>query len=135
MKSIEEYFQDSITQYHLLEEQAQNLADQIGSLKPDEIMRKCDDLHELQKSIATNDAHIVEIMKFVGPEALDNPYTGQYQRALQKAINASDRVASKAKTIRAILVKELTSLQSGRRTLNGYASGNKNTGELVKTES
>ena len=134
MKTIEEYFQDSIEQYHLLEEHAQNLADQIGSLKPDEIMQKCDDLHELQKSIATNDANIIEIMKFVGPEVLENPYTGEYQRALQKAIDASDRVANKAKTLKTLLVKELSSLKKGQRTLSGYTAGSKKSGSLVQTE-
>ena len=72
-------------------------------------------------------------MKFMGPDILENRYTGEYQRALQKAIEASDKVASKAKTIRSILASELNALKKSRSSLGKYSSGTKKTGSLFES--
>ena len=46
-------------------------------------------------------------MKFVGPEALDNPLAGEYQRILDSAIRETDRVALEIMQRKELLIQEM----------------------------
>ena len=134
MKPFEEYFVDSITRYKILEREADTLIATMESLSPDQILDKCSELSCLQKEISENDERIIELIKFNGPSILDNPCTGEYQRALQRALDASDRVASKARTIKALLSEEIKGLKANRKGISGYASGNRKSGSILSSE-
>jgi hypothetical protein len=122
MKTVEEYFQSSIAQYQLLEQETSKLADELASLAPEEILARCIHIQEMQKQIAEDDHRLIELIKFVGPDVLDTPSIGEYQRALERAIKASDRVSARAHTQKSILSGELDKLKTGIKGLASYKS-------------
>lgn len=134
MKTVEEYFLQSISHYQLLVEEATVLATELQSLSPNQILEKCSNLQKIQQEIAENDAHIVEIMNFMGPEVLDNPYTGEYQRTIQKAIDATAKVSSRAKGMRAFLSAEIQKVKTSMNTIENYSSKIKHTGGTLRSE-
>lgn len=118
----EEFFQQATEQYQQLEKGTSELANEIPTLSPDEILDRCSQLQEMQEKIAEKDANLIELMKFHGSSILDMPYLGEYQRALDGAIRASDKVSQKAHAQKAILTAELKSLQIGRTGVSVYKS-------------
>lgn len=122
MKSVEDYFNEVIQQYRTLEQRTTELANEIASLSPEEILERCTKLQELQKEIAEDDTRLIELMKFIGSDILDMPFLGEYQRALDKAIKASDKVAAKAYAQKSMLSSELEKLTTSRKGLASYKS-------------
>ena len=134
MKTVEEYFSDSISRYELLVKEANALASDLQSLAPEKILERCSHLQVLQQEIADNDAHIVEVMNFVGPDILDNPSTGEYQRAIQKAIEATDNVLLRTKSMRSFLLSEIGKLRTNMKGIGKYSSGIKHKGDIIRSE-
>ncbi len=115
-----EFFHEAIVQYQRLEQETINLANEIAALSPEEILNRCTSLQEMQEDIAEKDAALVELMKFIGPDILNTPFLGEYQRALDKAIKASDRVSQKAHAQKAILASELSNIHAGQKGVSHY---------------
>ncbi|MBL4902508.1 hypothetical protein JYT85_00405 [Desulfocapsa sp. AH-315-G09] len=100
MKTTEDLFRDSINQYKTLITDASALSEIIPNLSPDEILHRCKDLKKQQHEQLLIDNFIVEIMVTSGPQILETPYIGEYQRILNEAMTAFDAVAVQAKAIR-----------------------------------
>jgi hypothetical protein len=110
MKTTEELFRGSINKYKILITEASELSKSIATLSPDEIMERCGNLQKQQNQQVEIDKFIVEIMVDCGPRILETPYIGEYQRILDKAMQACDEVALKAKAIRKTLETEIQGL-------------------------
>lgn len=119
LESTEEYFQKATEQYRLLEQEALELVNELASLPPEEILKRCTRLQELQADIAEDDNRLIELMKFVGEPILDMPFLGEYQRALASAIEASDKISARIQSQKILLASELDKLQDGRKELTG----------------
>lgn len=91
-------------------------------MTPEKILDECEKLRELQKKQIEIDKFLIDIMLDTGPEILEKPYTGEYQRQLEKAIQSCNKVAAKAKAIRSLLQAEMNSLKKGQQCLAGYSS-------------
>jgi len=100
MKTTEDLFRDSIDQYKMLITDASDLSEIIPNLSPDEILHRCNSLQKQQNEQIVIDNFIVEIMVDSGPQILETPYIGEYQRILDEAMTAFDEVALKAKAIK-----------------------------------
>lgn len=122
MKTTEDLFRESIEQYNTLIKKADFLSKNMVSMSPDDILKKCEELGTLQATQAKADSFIVEIMHDTGPKILEQPYTGEYQRMLDKAMLACNKVAAKAQTIRTLLQTEMNKLKKGQQCLAGYGS-------------
>ena len=131
MKSTEDLFQESIKQYQVLTQKATFLSDHMTAMAPDEILKKCDHLNALQTKQIEIDKFIVEIMKDTGPEILEKPYIGEYQRQLDKAMQASSKVAAKAQTIRTLLQAEMNKLKKGQQCLAGYGTSEQSKSQKI----
>lgn len=110
MKTTEDLFRESIDQYKTLISDASDLSKTIANLSPNEILRRCENLQKLQNKQAEIDKFIIEIMLDSGPHILETPYIGEYQRMLDKAMQACDEVSLKAQAIRATLRTEIQKL-------------------------
>jgi hypothetical protein len=106
MKTTEAIFRESIDQYKILINNASALSKIIADLAPAEILRCCKTLQKQQRKQGEVDKFIIEIMLDSGPRILETPYIGEYQRVLDKAMQACDEVALKAKAIRTTLQPE-----------------------------
>lgn len=122
MKTTEDLFRESIGQYQILIKKANFLSENIASMSPDEILKKCDELNTLQTKQAKTDSFLVEIMNDTGPAILDKSYTGEYQRHLDKAMQACNKVSAKAQTIRTLLQAEMNKLKQSQLCLARYGS-------------
>ncbi len=113
-------------QYQVLIDLATSLNEEMAVMTPEEILTNCEELRQLQEKQIDMDKFIVEIMKDTGPEILDMPYTGEYQRQLGKAKDSCNKVATKAQTIRSLLQNEIIKLKKGQQGLAGYTAVNQN---------
>ncbi len=120
MKTPEDLFHESILYYQKLIRNATDLSDRISDLSPEEILEKCKQLQGQRKKQMANDAFIIEIMSDTGSEILNESFVGEYQRTLDKAIHAYDKVTSKAKTIKTLLNEDIQKLKKGQNGLAGY---------------
>ena len=135
MKSLEKWLKESTQKYNTLSAKNQELAEQMSDLTPEEILTFCQEIQTLQESIAESDEKMYELMNFAGPESLDLSETGEYQRALDKAIRASDHVASKARLYKQLIQEELSKLHDGKKMITGYNTTQQNySGSLLHKE-
>ncbi len=116
MKTIEVWFKESIEQYASFTAKTVELRKNIDSLPLDQIIRRCASIKELREEIDERDKKLHEIMAFIGPEVLDNPMTGQYQRTLDLAIRETDLVGERANRHKMLLLQELTP----KKDITGY---------------
>ena len=100
MKTIDDLFRESIDQYKSLIHDANNLNVSITTLSPDELLRRCENLQQQQDKQAKVDNFINEIMIDSGPQILETPSIGRYQRVLDLAMQTCDELALKVKEIR-----------------------------------
>lgn len=105
MKTTEDLFRESIDQYKILIADAYDLSKIITDLSPDEILNRCENLQKQQNEQLIIDKFIIEIMVDSGAQILETPYIGEYQRILDKAMQACDDVALKAKEIKLALLE------------------------------
>ena len=117
MKTTEDLFRESIDQYKILIADASNLSKVITNLSPDEILHRCKNIQQQQNKQIVIDNFIVEIMLDSGPEILESPYIGEYQRILDEAMLACDEVALKAKAIKLTLQTEIQKLYQFQNTI------------------
>jgi len=122
MNTSEDLFRESIGQYQELINSATSLSEHMASMTPEKILDECEKLRELQKKQIEIDKFLIDIMLDTGPEILEKPYTREYQRQLEKAIQSCNKVATKAKAIRSLLQTEINSLKKGQQCLAGYSS-------------
>ncbi len=127
MKTTEDLFRESTEQYQQLIQNIADLSSHMASSTPEEILKHCEELQEMQKKQAKLDKFIVEIMNDLGPQILETPYVGEYQRMLDNALQSCNEVAAKAKTLRALLHDEIQKLKKGQKGLAGYAAVTKKT--------
>ncbi len=111
MKTAENIFRESIDQYKALITDASDFNKIIENLSPEEILQRCEILQKQQNEQAKIDKFIIEIMLDFGPRILETPYIGEYQKILDKAMQACDEVAWKAQAIRTRLQTEIHRLQ------------------------
>lgn len=125
MKTPEKLFRGSIEQYQNLIRKTSDIHNNMANLSPDEIFERCQQVLELQQDQAKVDKFIVDVMIDIGPQILDTPYVGEYQRIIAKAKQASDKVASKARILQALLHEEIEKMKHGQKGLAGYTAAAK----------
>jgi len=126
MNTTEDLFRDSISQYQVLIDFATSLNEKMATMSPEDILANCEELRQLHDKQVDTDKFIIDIMNDTGPEILDMPYTGEYQRLLDTAMQSCNKVATKAQTIRSLLQNEITKLKKGQQGLAGYTAANQN---------
>jgi hypothetical protein len=117
MKTAEDLFRESIGQYKILIEDASYLSEIIPNLSPDEILHRCNNLQKQQNKQIVTDNFIVEIMVDSGPQILETPSIGEYQRILDEAMIACDEVTVKAKAIKLTLQTEIQKVHQPQNTI------------------
>jgi len=122
MKTPEELFQGSIDHYQQLIRQTSELHDNMAALSPDTILERCQQARKLLQDQAEVDKFIIDVMMDIGPQILDSPFVGEYQRVLAEAKQASDKVASKARVLRSLLHQEIEKMKHGQKGLAGYTA-------------
>jgi len=90
MRSVEQYFNDTIEKYRQLKQATLTLVAAIHSLSPIEIENCCNALTALQRELAVDNDQLSSLMEDIGPEILNSSYLGEYQRAMDKSILACD---------------------------------------------
>ncbi|MBV5329161.1 MAG: hypothetical protein JZU65_16300 [Chlorobium sp.] len=90
MRSVEQYFNDTIEKYSQLKQATLTLVEAIHGLSPIEIENRCNALTTLQRELAVDNDQLNLLMEDIGPEILNNSYLGEYQRAMDKSILAYD---------------------------------------------
>ena len=111
MKTLDEYLKESIEHYKTLAAETAALGGEINTLSPALILQRCDKIKKLQQKLAESDVDLNEIMAFLGHEVLDNPLVGEYQRALDTAIQEADSIDSKARMRKIRLLEEIEKKQ------------------------
>ena len=122
MDTIDKWFNESIEQYEKFIAITVDLRENIDSLTLDEILQRCESIKKVQEGINTRDANLHTIMDFVGPEVLDNPLTGDYQRTLDTAIRVTDRVAEKLQLRKISLLQKMGQAQNLKKDSFEYVS-------------
>ena len=120
MKTPEELFHESISHYQNLILKTIELCENMVTLSPGVILERCKEIQSLQKEQGEMDKFITDVMLDIGPQILEAPYVGEYQRILDETKKSTDKVASKARTIRALLRNEMEKVQHGQKSLAGY---------------
>jgi len=120
MKTTEQLFHESINHYRNLILKTSELYENMATLSPDVILKRCKEIQSLQKEQGEMDKFITDVMLDIGPQILEAPYVGEYQRILNETKKSTDKVASKARTIRALLRNEMKKVQHGQKSLAGY---------------
>lgn len=92
MQTIEIYFADAIEKHGLFKEAAASLIQEISSLTPGAIDRRCKELTGLNQELLADKNHLCALMEFIGPGILDTSYVGEFQRALDKSIAVCDEL-------------------------------------------
>jgi hypothetical protein len=96
MKTLAEHLNESICHYEILTAKIVELGELIELVSPDEIMQRCETIRELQETIAEKDVSMHQIMEFIGHKVLEEPMVGEYQRALDLAIQEAGNIEVKA---------------------------------------
>ncbi|MCK5664472.1 MAG: hypothetical protein KAI17_13365 [Thiotrichaceae bacterium] len=112
MKTTDDLFQESIDQYKSLLTDASDLSKSMTELSLDEVLHRCNNLQERHNKQIKIDAFLIDVMLETGPEILNTPYIGEYQRILDMAILACDEVSMKAKAIRSTMQIEIKRLEA-----------------------
>jgi hypothetical protein len=86
MQTIEMCFNNTIEKHSIFKQAAQSLKNEIPSLAPHEIDRRCRELEILHKDVISNKEYLFTLMEFMGPDILDTAYIGEFQQALDKSI-------------------------------------------------
>lgn len=92
---MDTWFSEAIEQYQFFIEKTAALREHIDVLPIEDILQQCGAIKKLQEYIAERDEKLHEVIDFTGPEALENPLMGVYQRALDVAIRETDTMAAK----------------------------------------
>ncbi len=90
MQSVEMYFFCTIEKYDLFKQAATSLVLGVHSLTPEEIYQRCERLSIMLKEITENKEQFFTVLEFLGPGCLDTSSIGEFQRALEKTILASE---------------------------------------------
>lgn len=106
MNTTENLFQESIQQYQELIQLTLDLNNNWAALSPEKILECCEQIQQLQGRLAKLDKFIVDVMISSGPQILETPSIGEYQKTLDKAMQSYDHIAYKAQTLRASLTTE-----------------------------
>ncbi len=122
MNTIDKWFYESIEQYEKFIAITVELRENINSLCIDDILKRCASIKKVQEDISARDGNLHAIMDFVGPEVLDNPLTGDYQRTLATAISVTDRVAEKLQFRKLLLQQEKGKSQNFKKDSFEYVS-------------
>ncbi len=109
MKTLENWFSESIEQYSIFTSKTVELKENMESLPLDEIEQRCSTIKRIQEEISGRDRKLHDIMAFIGPEALQNSLTGEYQRALDLAISETDLVGERAQRRKLLLLQGINS--------------------------
>ena len=121
MKTLAERLNESICNYEQLSAKITELSEQIDSISPDEIVRRCSSIRELQELIAEKDVSMHQIMEFTGAEVLDDPLIGEYQRALDVAIKEAGTIELKALMQKSLLLQEIVKGQMCLKEISAKA--------------
>ncbi len=132
MKTIDVLFSESIEQYQSFTAQTVGLRENIDSLPIGKIVQRLESIKQLQEDIAERDGKLHVIMDFTGSEVLENPLTGEYQRALDAAISETDRVASKMQLRKILLMQKTSRIQAFKKDSFEYITAIKKYNSLVQ---
>lgn len=103
----------------------------ISSLPSDEILAQCEKVKKLQTEISPDDKRITDIMLVSGPDILDAPIVGEYQRILDKAEKACSALSSKAQVHKAILADELRKIKKNQMGVSQYNKNKDISGSML----
>jgi hypothetical protein len=92
MQSVEWYFADTMEKLGDLTLAATTLVEEIPSLSPAIVQQRCELLNGMQRKLSQDREQFFAIIEFVGPGILDTTYIGEFQRALDKSIQACDEL-------------------------------------------
>ena len=132
MKTIDVLFSESIEQYQSFTVETAGLTENIDSLSIEKIVQRLESIKKLQEDIAEQDGKLHAIMDFTGAEVLENPLTGEYQRALDTAINETDRVASKMQLRKILLMQKTKRMQAFKKDSFEYITAINKYNSLVQ---
>lgn len=132
MKTIDNWFNESIEQYQQFTARITGLRERIDFLPLNKIVHQCEAIREVQEGIAERDEKLYEIMAFVGVEVLENPLIGEYQRALEAAIRETDRIASKVQNRKNLLLQEVAKLEKLKKGVSEYITGKEEHNGLIQ---
>lgn len=132
MKTIDVLFSESIEQYQSFTVETAGLTENIDSLSIEKIVQRLESIKKLQEDIAEQDGKLHAIMDFTGAEVLENPLTGEYQRALDTAINETDRVASKMQLRKILLMQKTNRMQAFKKDSFEYITAINKYNSLVQ---
>ncbi len=90
MHSVEMYFNDTIAKYNLFKQAATSLVNGVHSLTPEDVYQRCEMLSTMLKELTENKEQFFAVLEFFGPGVLDTSAIGEFQRALDKSILASN---------------------------------------------
>ena len=122
MKTVNDWFNESIEQYEKLIAITVDLRESIDSLLLDDILQRCASIKEVQQGINERDGKLHMIMDFVGLEVLENPLLADYQRTLETAISVTDRVAEKLQLRKISLLQKMGQAQNLKKDSFEYVS-------------
>ena len=88
MHTVERFFNDTIAKYSSFTAAATLLTQEMAALTPTEIQTRCATLTTLQQEMTDTSHQLCFIMESMGPDILDNAYTGALQRAIDKSVLA-----------------------------------------------
>ena len=106
MRSIDESLKESIANYKALTVKMVKLGARIEVLTPDEIQKQCASIKELQEAVVEHEGKLHEVIAFIGENMLENPLIGEYQRALDGAIQEAANIDTKARLRKSMLIQE-----------------------------
>ncbi len=112
MKTAEDLFRESIEHYQEIIQHASNISNEIPSSSPVEILQRCEHLQKLQTKQVAIDTFIIDVMVAAGPDILNTPSIGEYQRILNSAMQCCDAISEKATSLRTRLKNEIDKLHN-----------------------
>ncbi len=120
MKTIDNWFSESIRQYVRFCQETSELNENLGSLSLSEILQKCESIKKTQHNIAEQDRKLHEVISFIGEDVLENSQIGEYQRALDKAIRETEQIAGKLRLRRTFLTRKQANVSNPSNRILGY---------------
>ena len=120
MKTIDDWFQESIDQYQDLIKKTAELCKNAETLPLPDILHRCTVNKVIQQEIDNRDKKLHEVMDFLGPDVLANPLAGVYQRILDAAIRETDKVAVQIQLRRDLLLEQLQEEEMCRKNSFEY---------------
>lgn len=90
MQNVEQFFNDTVANYNIFKKAAVNLLEEVPTLSPEEIRRRCEKLGNIYKELHDKKEQLFAVIDFFGPGLLDTTYISEFQQALDQSIVSCD---------------------------------------------